>query len=246
MKTVKTLILFIQFFSYYSFSQENIEIVYHAFPTYGSIENDESVKQSKVNYIYEGLDEAIRNVEYKLNISGDNYYYFFVDKIFQDDKTKRLAKTFCGSENFYKYDNLNYKIKEKTFSGKTYLIRDTINYSWEIVNEQKVIDNRKCFKAITIEKKLIKNKIIDTQIIAWFCPEIPISFGPKGFDGLPGLILELSNEKVTLVAKSITRDQLKNVKKINYKKTISEIEFNKIVEETRKEFFNNLNKKKQP
>lgn len=234
-------ILIFYIFSIYSISQENIEIVYNAFPTYGSIENDGKIKRSKANYIYEGLDESIRNTEYKLNISNNVYYYFYVEKIFLDEKSKRLAKTYCGSENFYKEIKLDFKIKEKIFSNKTYFIRDTTKYDWEISNEQKIIDNRICFKASTIEKKLINGKVVNNFITAWFCPEIPISFGPKGFDGLPGLILELSDDKVTLVAKTITKKENVFVKKINKEETISEIDFSKIVESIRKKFLNSVN-----
>ena len=32
------------------------------------------------------------------------------------------------------------------------------------------------------------------HVIAWYAPDLPYPFGPAGFDGLPGLILELSTQ----------------------------------------------------
>ena len=31
-------------------------------------------------------------------------------------------------------------------------------------------------------------------VIAWYCPEIPYKFGPAGYGGLPGMILELQEK----------------------------------------------------
>lgn len=239
MTKIKNSIIFC-LFTIISYCQDNTVIVYNAYPTYGSVENDETIKRSKVNYIYNGLDTAIKNVEYELHISTKESYFFFVDKIFKDEKTKILAKTYCGNENFYKNDTLDYKIKEKFFSGKTYFIKDTTNYKWEVFNEQKMIGDVLCFKATTIESKTIKNKITKNIITAWFSPEIPISEGPKGFDGLPGLIMELTNEKVTLVAKNISKDKTILIKKIDLQKVITESSYNKVVKDTRQEFFNDI------
>ena len=32
------------------------------------------------------------------------------------------------------------------------------------------------------------------HVIAWYAPDLPYSFGPAGFDGLPGMILEVSTQ----------------------------------------------------
>ncbi len=46
-----------------------------------------------------------------------------------------------------------------------------------------------CYKATAIQIK--NNKKID--IVAWYAPNIPVSFGPKEYYGLPGLVLEAQN-----------------------------------------------------
>jgi GLPGLI family protein len=37
-------------------------------------------------------------------------------------------------------------------------------------------------------------------ITAWYTPEIPVSQGPEGYWGLPGLILEVNDGKTTICA----------------------------------------------
>ena len=67
------------------------------------------------------------------------------------------------------------------------------------------------------------NKPEDKKVIAWYTPEIPVSFGPSNYWGLPGLILEISDgenillcSKVTLSNKEKTKIKVPNVgKKVN-------------------------------
>ena len=55
-----------------------------------------------------------------------------------------------------------------------------------------------CFKAIDIESKNTKMKPL-----VWFTPEIPVSFGPKEFSGLPGLVLLVEMHKRRIEATKI-------------------------------------------
>lgn len=84
----------------------------------------------------------------------------------------------------------NFKAKEILFiEGIAYveiLVKDTLNLVWELQQEQKRIGEFNCFKATTKFKK--------NNYIAWFTSEIPLSYGPWKFNGLPGIILEISDE----------------------------------------------------
>ncbi|WP_456378499.1 GLPGLI family protein, partial [Lutibacter sp.] len=40
-------------------------------------------------------------------------------------------------------------------------------------------------------------------VIAWFAPEIPYPFGPAGYLGLPGLVLEVEVSKIIIYASKI-------------------------------------------
>jgi len=68
-------------------------------------------------------------------------------------------------------------------SGHIILVTDTYNsFKWDVTNDTKVIAGYKCNKATTSFR--------GREWIAWFTPEIPVSFGPWKLHGLPGLILE--------------------------------------------------------
>jgi len=59
---------------------------------------------------------------------------------------------------------------------------DQTKIDWKVVEETKTINNFLCQKATAVYK--------DNHYSVWFTLEIPISFGPWKFHGLPGLILE--------------------------------------------------------
>jgi len=71
-------------------------------------------------------------------------------------------------------------------AGVEMLIEDKIEkYRWKILNEIKEVAGYLCMKAET------KDTIKDQTIHAWFSDAIPMSGGPEGYGGLPGMILEL-------------------------------------------------------
>lgn len=88
--------------------------------------------------------------------------------IFKDFKDKRL-------------------ILSDHISTKQYLINDTLNlFKWKITNDYKKIQNFRCRKAIT--------NFRGRNYIAWFTEELPIQNGPWKFCGLPGLIINVSDD----------------------------------------------------
>lgn len=79
--------------------------------------------------------------------------------------------------------------KEKTSKSienildRKFLITETLkSYDWVISDETKNINGKSCKLAS------LKN---DSKIRAWFTVDIPIQFGPMGYYGLPGLIVQL-------------------------------------------------------
>lgn len=69
---------------------------------------------------------------------------------------------------------------------KYYVYKDFVNLNWNLVAEFKDISGYKCQKATT--------KFRGRNYEAWFTSEIPLSFGPWKFGGLPGLILEIYDQ----------------------------------------------------
>ena len=84
--------------------------------------------------------------------------------------------------------------------GKTYVIDDSLHTpTWKIGNQIKEVAGYICMKAET------EDPIKKQKITAWFAQDIPVSAGPERYNGLPGLILELSlNDDVVIEATGVT------------------------------------------
>jgi GLPGLI family protein len=81
---------------------------------------------------------------------------------------------------------------------KTYVVEEKIkNIDWTIIQEFKTISGFRTQKA----EGLFRGR----KYIAWFTNEIPIKYGPWKLNGLPGLILNVSDDRneVMFYAKSI-------------------------------------------
>ena len=106
--------------------------------------------------------------------------------------------------NDYFYDKSNNTAIERKENwqlvNKTNKILD-----WEVTAESKKIGDYLCYKAIYLDKFINRQgKSTSVPITAWFAPNLPYSYGPKYFNGLPGLILELQDRETTFLASSIT------------------------------------------
>ena len=85
---------------------------------------------------------------------------------------------------------------------------------------------------------------INYPITAWFCPEISLQFGPLGFSGLPGLILELEvyNERYTAVKIELSPKKEVKVEKLKKGKEVTQDEFENIGLTTMNEFRKSIGK----
>ena len=99
-----------------------------------------------------------------------------------------MAKSVFGSEVYY-YNN-----KEKYFirsnDNSQVKLNDTL--SWNLTSETKEISGYTCYKATSVDVFTSINGIAKNDIVAWYCPKIPVNYAPEKFNGLPGLVLELS------------------------------------------------------
>ena len=121
------------------------------------------------------------------------------------------------------YKNVSDKItvNETEFMGRFFLLTDSISdQKWKMTGETKKIGKYTCYKA-TYEKEVkeqvfsfgswnnegnqTKNvgKTRKVEVVAWFTPEIPIATGPSWYGGLPGLILEISDDNTSVLCTKI-------------------------------------------
>jgi GLPGLI family protein len=110
----------------------------------------------------------------------------------ENDANPNLMNAIAASSaNGIFYTNLqecvNFR-QEKSLNGNFYCIKNNLK-DWKITKETKVIGNYKCYKAT---KKVLLNGRKLIEVVAWFTPEIPFSYGLKGYGGLPGLIIALN------------------------------------------------------
>ena len=83
---------------------------------------------------------------------------------------------------------------------------------WTLHNETKEIDGYTCYKATQHHVQYYTE--IEFTIEAWYTPEIPVPYGPTGFGGLPGLILQLERSHVIFVADKVTLNPKGGIKLI--------------------------------
>ncbi|MEE9406494.1 MAG: GLPGLI family protein [Polaribacter sp.] len=164
-------------------------------------------KKIKMNKWVRDIFKNTPNVNAFLVFSNGESLYIVEDKMQNDGKkTFNINRTFAGGDNRY-YKNT--KTKEYFFENNTaeLLLTDLKPKKWKITQESKIIGGYLCYKAIDIASTNKKMKPI-----AWFTPQIPVSFGPKEFNGLLGLVILVEKKRVTISASKIVLNHKKNLK----------------------------------
>ena len=163
-----------------------------------------------------------------------------------------ISVSFSSSEG-KKYINAKNKSSsiEDAILGKEFLIVEPIEKpDWKLEGESKLIGEYTCFKAKLVvpvsekqkkeyeeflKKEEIKSSLFkmkepkDKMITAWYSPEIPASFGPNNYWGLPGLILEINEpELIILCSKVVLNTKGATIKVPNKGQKVSQKEFDAI------------------
>ena len=161
--------------------------------------------------------------------------------------------TSSSDDKLYKDIKNKVRMEEKELLSKAFLIVDKLEkFDWNVGTKTKKIGGYTCINAtLTIkvskgdlanfeeQKKFEeKNKTDfykpkppkDTEISAWFCPDIPISQGPDKYWGLPGLIFEVNDGTTILLCNKIVvnpKNKLK-LQKLSKGKVVNQKQFDKI------------------
>ena len=152
------------------------------------------------------------------------------------NKCNGVAVSINFSGEGKKYINIQdqIKIEEDDIFGKEFLIVEKLNsLEWKLIDETKKIGEYTCYKAELIipvsekekreyeeyiKKQEVKPSFFtmdepkEKKITAWYTPEIPVSVGPLNYWGLPGLILELSDEKMIILCSKVILSNKENTK----------------------------------
>jgi GLPGLI family protein len=127
----------------------------------------------------EKINKKDDELSFNIKIRDTTDYYIRSDKV--KNEIFEFAKGFKKNE-FY------------------YILEDMPSVEWAITDATKKINNHNCNQATCSFR--------GRNYTAWFTSEIQTSFGPLKLNGLPGLILELSDDtkEVVLHVKSISNE----------------------------------------
>ena len=104
----------------------------------------------------------------------------------------------ADNATFVDYD-AGTRVEKRDFLGRTFLIDGEVEpLAWRLTDEQSEFLGYPCMKATAMRDTV--------EVEAWFTPQIPVSAGPAGYGGLPGLILVLTEDDArrTMIAQEVT------------------------------------------
>lgn len=191
MKKLFFLILFINI----SFSQNNFFLTYKV-----KIGNEDIFKgNSNLRALFDKARNDAANIKFGLICKKENSLFYYIDNItsIDDNSSNNSASLiFAGYHGEVYTEGDSLYSYSKILAKNTY-IKSSAKINWSLENEKKIIDGYECYKAKSEYVVINPKGEFRHPVIAWYCPQLPYSFGPRGYNGLPGLILELQVRNVT-------------------------------------------------
>ncbi len=161
-----------------------------------------------------------------LDFKGTESLFYIQDGL--KDSRNSILEISIGKDIVYTNIGTNKEIiVSKETLGQSFLVTENF-VNWKLLNESKKINGYNCFKAISQISIDTRNGPIKKNIIAWYTSEINIPFGPKKYNNLPGLILELHEGSLIYQATKIDLDKKTEIKKPLKGKKITAKELNQM------------------
>lgn len=177
----------------------------------------------------EKAQEGAKQISFFLSFNKEASFFKMND--FVKDENTEFAKAFSVATNsYYTLADSEKKIKQVDNHFGQFIVNYNEKTEWKLENETKYIGEHLCYKA-TSEQIVINSKgTFKHPITAWYCPNIPFCFGPKGYTALPGLILELQERNLIYGAFKIDLKKENDIIAEPKKgKVLTEEEYNKII-----------------
>ena len=156
-----------------------------------------------------------------------------------------------GGKKYLNTRDKNSIVEDEIFGREFLIVEPLVQPEWKLIDETKKIGDYNCFKAelvIPVSEKQKKEyeeflkkeekkpalfkmeKPEDKVITAWYTPEIPVNFGPDNYWGLPGLILEVSEEKLIILCSKVvlSNKEKTKIKAPNTGEKVSQKKFDEI------------------
>ena len=174
-------------------------------------------------------NELASNFEFLLYFSNDESLSYMAPEASNGDQ--RLQRELEAARSLVRGDYRYYlntadtgRLYEATIPGTAnveHLTEPFDKYNWKITSESKQIGKYTCRKATgSYSKEMHDEGLVTIPVTAWFAPQLPFPYGPMGFDGLPGLILEVTEEgRIPLTFQAtgieVVRDSDERIPKLN-------------------------------
>ena len=174
---------------------------------------------------------------------GGTYYKNVKEKVYIVDK-EFMGKEFLVKDSLTTY-KWNMESESRVIGGYTCYKATTVipasktdfrNFRPKKEEEKKTDDTKEVAKDEAVKEK--KTNFMDDidlpkeiTITAWYTPEIPVSQGPEGYWGLPGLILEVNDGKTTILCSKVVMNvkEKAEIKQPNNGKVVTQKEYDEIV-----------------
>ena len=198
---MKKICIFFVMISFSLQAQKNddlVTVVKYKMVKAGFEKSSSNTTSKELQNMAEDMFNAYDKVECELIYDKNKSLFRQVEKLgMDDDRAYKMASVFVNGN--YIRDNIkNEKVKQHRIEDEEYNVLYSVDeYKWELVNETKEISGYKCYKAKTYYDVVNKKKTTTSkvEVVVWYSPEIPCNYGPRGFDGLPGLVLEAQPNK---------------------------------------------------
>lgn len=229
------IVIFLFFFVYSAYSQKSGVAYYKKTPTKLYTKRMDSVNNLFSDNMLDGIGGIIENLKFELQFTPEVARFKEIETMSNDTKTPALlqiAKITSGYSGETYHDFRTKKIiSKKDISGQTYLIeKDVSSFNWVLTKEKLIINGLSCFKAKTTIVSEGRRGVIKQPIVAWYTTDINVSAGPDGFAGLPGLIIQLENEKyITVLDKIVFKKKPVKIELPIDGKKMTQTEFNNVM-----------------
>ena len=193
-----------------------------------TIYNNKNIPHAHKEFAKNEYGSAV-DVDYYLHFKNNQSYFYYNDAL-ELETGHNPTSSLIGKMPFYRNIKANNIIEINQYVG-------TINrkpLQWKITNKTKKIGKYVCNQALATETLFSRQGHYYTEKVeAWFTTEIPVSFGPKLYTGLPGLVLEINKNKISITATEINLNPTKgvNITVPNLNKIITQKQANKKWEE---------------
>lgn len=216
---MKTIALALLFLTTTLFSQKNSGIVLYKVVSKKEVNFKKIIKKGNLTSFFKG------KAAFELVFKGDKSLYKREVNFNKEGEIEKINffEIVGGSDAIF-YNEKGKTIKSVNKYDEDFLVTYLPN-QWQITQENKIIGGYVCYKAISKNNRVV-----------WFTPNIPLSFGPKDLNGLPGLILEVEIGKISIVASEIVFKEVsdKRIKKPTKGTPITEKEYSKKIREIAK------------